>query len=79
MILLFGYCQDLIGVGDGAHPPLLTCLDGFLEYINLMSYFPFLAKLLQNLPTIISRRIFPELVEFREVCPIDFTRTTDLD
>ena len=67
MILLFGYCHDTLRLGDGAYPPLLTCLDGFLEYIHLLTHFPILAKLLQNLPTIISRRIFPELIEFREV------------
>ena len=79
MMVVLGYCQDLIGVGDGTYPPFLACLDGFLNCMNLMTYFPFLAKFSQSLPTIISRNIFPELVGFRQVCPIKTATTTNLD
>ena len=70
-MLIFGYSQDLTHLGDGTDPPLLTCVNPFLENIHLMAHFPFLARLAQNLPAVISRRITPGYVEFREVCPIE--------
>ncbi|KAF6227938.1 hypothetical protein HO133_007666 [Letharia lupina] len=65
---MFGYSQDLIHFGDGTHPPLLTCLDGFLCHVHLMTHFPFLVNLAQKLPAIISKRILPGYVEFRKDC-----------
>lgn len=74
---MFGYSQDLIHFGDGTHPPLLTCLDGFLCHVHLMTHFPFLVNLAQKLPAIISKRILPGYVDFRKVCPIEFPATAD--
>ncbi|KAK0509985.1 hypothetical protein JMJ35_007379 [Cladonia borealis] len=67
---MFGYSQELLGRrSDGDRkPPLLTCIDGFLSHLHLMTYFPLLTSLAQNLPAAIARRILPGYVEFREDC-----------
>ena len=79
MNLMFGYSQDLVSLGDSTYPPLLTVMDGFLDHLHLMEHFPFLVKLAQNLPPVISRRILPGYVGFREVCPIEFPTTASLN
>lgn len=76
---MFGYSQDLVRFGDSAYPPLLTCLDGFLGNLHLMPHFPFLANLAQKLPAILSSRILPGYVEFREVCQIKFAVTANMN
>lgn len=66
---MFGYSQELIShFGDRkGKPPLFTCIDGFLSHIHWMTNFPLLARLAQNLPVAIARKILPGYVEYREV------------
>ena len=66
---MLGYSQELLVylTDSEGKPPLLTCIDGFLSHIHLMTNFPLLAKLAQNLPVAIARRVLPGYVEFREV------------
>ena len=66
---MFGYSQELLSYLSDSEgkPPLLTCIDGFLSHIHLMTNFPLLGRLAQNLPTAIAKRILPGYIEFREV------------
>ena len=66
---MFGYSQELLSHlsdSDGK-PPLLTCIDGFLSHIHLMTNFPLLARLARSSPAAIARRTLPGYVEFRKV------------
>ena len=72
MTLMFGLSEGLIRSDAALHSPLFKCLDGFTAMAHLASHFPILSKLALNLPIIISRRLLPGYVQFREVCPVMF-------
>ena len=66
---MFGYSQELLShVRDRkGKPPLFACIDGFLSHIHWMTNFPLLARLAQNLPAAIARKILSGYVGYREV------------